>query len=124
MKTMLLKGVPGVSLLMLCLLVSGCGTFESGVTWAPDRMAYQTNGDGEVERVEQYDDDGVCRRILFYREDGKLKLVQERDGAGVCRRATYYDTEGRVSRVLDHDTKGSLTGMMRFSASGSPAASD
>jgi hypothetical protein len=124
MKTMGLKGVPAASLLGLCLLASGCGTFQSGVTWAPERMAYQTNGDGEVARVEQYDDDGVCRRILFYREDGKLKLVQERDAAGVCRRATYYDAEGRVSRVQSRDAEGSLTDTMRFSASGSPAASD
>ncbi len=117
MRTALLAGFT-----ILSLTVIGCRSFERGVTWAPERIAYHINGGGEVDRVEQYDADDVCRRILFYRDDGGLKLIQDRDGAGVCRRATYY-SHGRVTRIEEHDASGAPQDTTRFGTTGTPVTS-
>ncbi len=120
MRTTLLSIGWVTALLALCITVTGCRTFGGGVTWAPERLAYHTNGTGAIDRVEEFDGNDVCRRILFYRKDGGLKLAQERDSAGVCRRSTYYDSSGRVTRVLEHDVKGVSHTATRFSNAGMP----
>ena len=108
----------------ICAIFPGCGTLESGVIWAPERIAYHAAESGDIQRVEQYDDDDVCRRILVYAENGKLKLIQERDESGVCRRSTYYNGGGRVLRVVERDADGSLRDTTRFNTGGAPVEGD
>ena len=120
MKALVRDAIFGTAIVVFCFAATGCRTFERGVIWAPERLTYHTNGEGVVDRVEQYDANGVCRRILFFAEDGGWALVQDRDTAGVCRRATYYDDAGRVCRIEKRDTGGITRNSMRFDPSGMP----
>ncbi len=104
----------------ICAFVFGCATLESGVVWGPERIAYRAAEPGYIQRVEQYDDEDVCRRTLIYSESGKLTLMQERDESGVCRRATYYNDAGRVVQVIERDANGDLLETIKFNASGTP----
>jgi hypothetical protein len=104
---------------LVSLLTTGCTTTGTTAIQTPTRITYETGEAGRVDRVEECDPRGVCRRMLYYTETGTPELLQERDAKGVCRRATYYDAQGRISRIETHDAKGISQNVIRFSKDGS-----
>ena len=106
---------------LMWVTTSGCTTTGTTVIQTPNRITYHSGKAGSVDRVEERDAKGVCRRMLYYTDEGALKLLQERDAKGVCRRATYYDARGRVTRIETHDENGISQNVLRFDQDGARA---